>query len=159
MSKVIAKAFLLCQLLLMASMSVKAAAAENGVIEMASRNIFLNEPDATLFTNLVIFTPGSANKVNGKTIFEYVVAADYADTLIAMKAINSDTKEKLTVTKMQGPLSPMNHPKYNETDFLWYQIDVSSSYMNGEKTIKLDIDEMHKRRLSASPARVSLVND
>ena len=82
MSKIIAKALLLCQLLLLAATVVQAG--ENGKIEMAGRNIFLNEPDATLFTNLIVFAPGSANKVGGKTIFEYVVAADYADTLIAI---------------------------------------------------------------------------
>ncbi len=92
---------------------------------MASRNIFLNEPDATLFTNLIVFAPGSANKVGDKTIFEYVVAADYADTLIAIQAENEETHEMLAVTKVEGPLSPMDHAKYNETDFIWYQIDVS----------------------------------
>jgi len=40
----------------------------------------------------------------------------------------------------------MAHAKYNETDFLWYQIDVSQSFSQGVTDIKLEIDEMHKRR-------------
>ena len=54
---------------------------------MASRSVFLNEPDVTLITNMIVFSPESSDK-SGKAIFEYVVAADYADTLIAIEAVN-----------------------------------------------------------------------
>ena len=57
-----------------------------------------------MYTNNLVFLPGSTDKRGDKTIFEYVVAEDYSDTLIALEAITQDTKEKLTVTRGDGPL-------------------------------------------------------
>lgn len=78
---------------------------ETGVIEQAGRNVFLSEPDTTLYVNNLKFIPGATSKVGKKTIFEYVVAADYADTLVAIEVITQDTKEKLKVAQVKGPIS------------------------------------------------------
>jgi len=75
----------LCSLIAMLSKS--ALAAKAGQIIQASRNVFLAEPDITLYTNNLLFKPGSQDSKDGKTIFEYVIATDYADTLIALEAI------------------------------------------------------------------------
>ena len=95
---------------------------EAGVIEQAGRNVYLSEPDTTLFVNNLKFIPGSSSKVGKKTIFEYVVAADYADTLIAVDCITQDTKEKLVITRVDGPRSRsvLESSSFNETDFLWF---------------------------------------
>jgi len=73
--------------MLLSTSELVSASSSSGVIQMASRSVFLNEPDVTLITNMIVFSPESSDK-SGKAIFEYVVAADYADTLIAIEAVN-----------------------------------------------------------------------
>jgi len=60
-------------------------------------------------------------------LFEYVIAADYSNTLVALEVITQDTKEKLTITEVEGPLQSgaLDKHSYNTTDFLWFQIDVT----------------------------------
>ena len=98
-------------------------ARDSGVIAQATRKVYLSEPDITLFSSLLRFRPGQENRLaNGKIVFEYVVAVDYADTLIAMEAITQDTKEKLSITAVDGPLNyaSLQLSGYNQTDFLWF---------------------------------------
>lgn len=73
--------------MLLSTSELVSASSSSGVIQMSSRSVFLNEPDVTLINNIIVFSPDSSDK-SGKTIFEYVVAADYADTLIAIEAVN-----------------------------------------------------------------------
>ena len=92
------------------------------------RQVTLDEPDVISFANKIAFTPGAANKAaNGKTIFEYVVAADYADTLVDLDATDPQTNYNLRISRAEGPLdlNQMVKSRYNETDFLWFQIDIS----------------------------------
>ena len=61
------------------------------------------------------------------------MASDYGDTLIAVQATNADTKYSLNVTRVDHPLNFDEHAvSYNSTDFLWFQIDVSESFLNEE---------------------------
>ena len=88
----------------------------------------LDEPDIISIASKIAFTPGDLNKTtNGKTIFEYVVAADYADTLVDMDATDPQTNYNLRISRAEGPLdlSQMAKSRYNETDFLWFQIDIT----------------------------------
>ena len=93
----------------------------------------MSEPDIIHFENTVVFRPGPANKQTNNderstTIFEYVVAVDYADTLVDLEAMNADTNYPLKVTRAEHPLNPDTLTHYNATDFLWFRIDVSESY-------------------------------
>ena len=82
--------------------------------------------------------PGPDNWVGSRTIFEYVVAVDYADTLIALEAFNSDTRYQLNVTRSEMPISESaSAGKYNSTDFLWFQIDLTDELANGESEVSL----------------------
>ena len=77
-----------------------------------------------------MFRPGQANK-QGRTIFEYVVAVDYADTLVDLEAQDADTNYPLTVTRTEHPfnaIDALQMSQYNSTDFLWFQIDVSENF-------------------------------
>ena len=77
---------------------------EVGVITVANREIHMSEPDIIKFENTIHFKPGPANKQNGQTIFEYVVAADYADTLVDLEAKNEDTNYPLKVIRAEHPI-------------------------------------------------------
>ena len=114
-----------------------------------------------MYTNNLVFLPGSADKRGDKTIFEYVVAEDYSDTLIALEAITQDTKEKLTVTRVDGPLreSSLQQSGYNSIDFMWFQIDITPVIKGGASEVLLEINEHHKRRKIAHPARLSIINE
>ena len=127
----------------------------------ASRNIFLSEPDVTLYTNNIIFKPGKQDRHGGRYIFEYVVAADYSDTLIALEAITQDTKEKLKVTEVDGPLnsSVLDNVSYNSTDFVWFQIDVTPVIKGGRSEIPIEVNEHHKRRKTPYPAKIPLTRE
>ena len=74
-------------LLILSILSALVSAADQGVITQASRNCFLSEPDVTLYTNNIVFKPGKLDRHGNRYIFEYVVAADYSDTLVALEAI------------------------------------------------------------------------
>ena len=95
----------------------------------------MSEPDIIQFENTILFKPGPANKQNGLTIFEYVVAADYADTLVDLEATNADTNYPLKVTRAEHPLllEALQMTAYNATDFIWFQIDVSESFRVSEE--------------------------
>jgi len=134
---------------------------DEGVILNAIREINMSEPDIIQFENLIVFRPGQANKQNGSTIFEYVVAVDYADTLVDLEATNADTNYPLKVTRASHPLSfdALQMSQYNSTDFLWFQIDVSENFRDREEDMRIEINEYHKRRREAFPKRLSLLDE
>jgi len=109
-------------LLILSVLCGSTIAADQGQITQASRNVFLEEPDVILYTNNMSFKPGKLDKHGDRYLFEYAVAADYSDTLIALEAITQDTKEKLTVTEVEGPLrsNVLDTVSYNSTDFIWF---------------------------------------
>lgn len=119
----------------------------------------MSEPDIIQFENTIVFKPGAANKINDKTIFEYVVAADYADTLVDLEATNADTNYPLKVSRAEQPLvfDALQASGYNSTDFLWFHIDVSES--SHEEMVRIEINEYHKRRREAFPKRLSLLDE
>ena len=104
------------------------------------------------------FSPGRVNKVGDRTYMEYVVAADYDDTLVAIEAKNAETKYQLQIERVDGPLSRADTDMqgYNTTDFLWYNIDVSENFRQGETDFSLAVVEYHKRRREAFPERLAL---
>ncbi len=87
---------------------------------------------------------------------EYVVAADYDDTLVAIEAKAADTKYSLPLERVEGPLGETDLKGYNTTDFIWYNIDVSESFQHDEKEFSLAVVEYHKRRREAFPERLAL---
>ena len=92
---------------------------------------------------------------NRKTIFEYVVASDYSDTLMDLVAFDSDTMYKVKVEKADGPIVfDQALTSYNSTDFLWFRIDVSN-LLEGD-TVNLEINEYHKLRKKPFPERLAL---
>ena len=142
----------------------RSAVKDQGVILNALREINMSEPDVIQFENTIVFRPGAANKINDKTIFEYVVAADYADTLVDLEATNADTNYPLKVSRAEYPLLPdaLQASQYNATDFLWFRIDVSENFHEGaevDEEVRIDINEYHKRRREAFPKRLSLLDE
>jgi len=92
---------------------------------------------------------------NRRTVFEYVVASDYSDTLMDLVAFDSDTKYPVTVGKANGPIVfDQAQKNYNSTDFLWFRIDVSD-ILEGD-TVNLEINEYHKLRKKPFPERLAL---
>ena len=70
---------------------------------------------------MITFIPDEADRNGKNTIFEYVVAEDYENTLVALEAINADTKYQLNVTKTDSPrYFNEDMVQYNSTDFLWF---------------------------------------
>ena len=63
----------------------------------------MQEPDVVSFVNTITFSPNEADRDGKNTIFEYVVAEDYENTLVALEAINADTKYQLNVTQTDAP--------------------------------------------------------
>jgi len=117
----------------------------------------LTEPDVVIFTNHLSFKPGSTNVHNRRTIFEYVVASDYADTLMDLVAFDGDTKYQVAVAKAREPMVvDQAYAGYNSTDFLWFRIDVSE-ILEGD-TVNLEINEYHKRRREAFPEKLILTD-
>ena len=82
-----------------------------------------------------------------------MVAVDYADTLIDMDAMARDSKDPLTVTPVQAPsgLYTEELKSYNETDFLWFQIELSDKMINSQGKISIELEEYHKRRREPFP--------
>ena len=81
----------------------------------------MQEPDVVTFVNMITFSPDDADRDGKNTIFEYVVAEDYENTLVALEAINADTKYQLNVTKTDSPrYFNEDEIQYNATDFLWF---------------------------------------
>ena len=82
------------------------ASQRQGVINSVKREIDLQEHDVVIIQSVVDFSPGQVNKVGqDRTIMEYVVAADYDSTLVAIEAKDVDTKYNLKVERANGPLS------------------------------------------------------
>ena len=115
---------LISLILALATTGVDARAKKDGgVILNAIREINMSEPDIIQFENLIVFRPGQANKQGERTIFEYVVAVDYADTLVDLEAQDADTNYPLKVTRTEHPLlshDALQMSQYNSTDFLWF---------------------------------------
>lgn len=77
-----------------------------GVITQAVREIDMMEPDAVIMISRITFVAGSGDvQRDRKTIFEYVVASDYSDTLMDIVATDADTKYAVPVEMADGPLS------------------------------------------------------
>ena len=121
----------------------------------------MSEPDIIKFENEIVFRPGPANRQNDKTIFEYVVAIDYADTLVDLEATDAATNYPLKVSRAEYPLmsESLQNSQYNSTDFIWFQIDVSENFKHNEEEVRIEIDEYHKRRREAFPKRLSLLDE
>jgi len=139
---------------------VEANMGNDGVITFHSREVLMTEPDVVHFENRFQFSPGKSNQHGRKTIFEYIVAADYADTLVALDVINQDTKYNMNVTRSNYPLDfNENESQYNSTDFIWFQIDMSEHFDQGEDDIRMVVNEYHKRKREAFPSRLSLLEE
>ena len=54
----------------------------------ADHALQMMEPDVVTFVNMITFIPDEADREGKTTIFEYVVAEDYENTLVALEAIN-----------------------------------------------------------------------
>ena len=116
------KSLVLCCVILGLADAKTAKVQEGGVILNCIREINMSEPDIIQFENLIVFRPGNSNK-QGRTIFEYVVAADYADTLVDLEAQDADTNYPLKVTRADEPLlshDALYMSQYNSTDFIWF---------------------------------------
>ena len=145
---------------LLSQTTLAGGGAERGTILDVKRMVQLLEPDVITSTNLIKFKPGRADRVGERTVFEYIVAADYDDTLVAVDAISYGTHYSLQVQEVAGPLVSGSLGGYNSTDFLWFQIDVSDNMKhsdNGE--VQIEVIEFHKRRREAFPTAVSLLED
>lgn len=115
------------------------------------------EPDAIIIRNRIIFQSGSDVQSNGKSMFEYVVASDYIDTLMDVEAIDASTKYSVPIEIADGPLAlEQSFAGYNSTDFIWFRIDISE-IADGDM-VALEVTEYHKRRREAFPEKLTLVD-
>ena len=128
---------------------------DNGTIIRSLRTVSLTEPDLVLFTNQLVWKPSARNVHGRKTIFEYVVASDYQDTLMDIEAFDGNTNYPLEVIQVDQPLSFDPHASgYNSTEFIWFQIDVTDALDGNEAS--LEVSEYHKKRREAFPQKLSL---
>ena len=108
-----------------------------------------------IYTNQIVFQPSSRNVHGKKTIFEYVVASDYEDTLMDVVAYDGNTNYKIDVHQVDEPLSfDQNASGYNSTEFIWFQIDVTDALDGNE--VHLEVNEYHKKRREAFPHMLAL---
>ena len=53
----------------------------------------------------------------------------------------------------------VEHPKYNETDFIWFQIEISDLMEIDDTEVSIQVDEFHKRRVEPFPKKLSLIDE
>ena len=76
----------------MISLLVGAARVNHGgVIKNCKRSLALLEPDVVVYTNDIDFKPDKEYQSGEKTIFQYIVAVDYEDTLVSIEARDATT--------------------------------------------------------------------
>jgi hypothetical protein len=117
------------------------------------------EPDVIIYTNEITFRPDDSLK--GKDVFyEYIVAEDYRDTLVDLVFFDGRSmREPLTgFTKMESSsLYSPDVTSYNQTDFMWWRLDVSALYKEArDGNVYLTVKEYHKRRRIAFPESIPL---
>jgi len=98
-----------------------------GVIKNCKRSLALLEPDVVIYTNDIDFKPDQDYMSGQKTIFQYIVAIDYEDTLVSIEVKDATAlHQSVSSVRREGAISFDNHStKYNETDFIWFDIDVT----------------------------------
>ena len=139
-------------------LAVGAVDTERGVILEAAREVNLSEPDVVIFSNFIAFKPGTGSWVNGRLIFEYVVAADYEQTLVELSAFDSATKYRIAVERAAGPLAYSERMQnFNSTDYLWFRVDLTEQDQGDP--VLLEINEYHKRRRDAFPSKLSILDE
>ena len=132
-----------------------------GMIKLARRSVALLEPDVVIYTNDIDFVPKDLYENGVKTVFQYVVAVDYEDTIVSINAKDA-TAAHATVkaTRVNRPTHfDQSSTAYNETDFIWYELDVTEQIKaSKDETVHLEITEYHKRRRTPFPESVRIVD-
>ena len=77
-------AFALLCLVLISSVAANRVS-HQGVIKNCKRSLALLEPDVVIYTNDIDFQPDNAYESGVRSIFQYIVAIDYADTLVSIE--------------------------------------------------------------------------
>jgi hypothetical protein len=132
-----------------------------GMIKLAKRSIALLEPDVVIYTNDIDFAPKDLYKNGVKTVFQYVVAVDYEDTLVSIGAKDATAAHAtIKATRVERPTHfDQSLTAYNETDFIWYELDVTEQIKaSKDETVHLEITEYHKRRRTPFPESVRIVD-
>ena len=84
------------------------------------------EPDVIIYTNDLTFKPEVT--INQKQVFlEYIVAEDYKNTLVDL-VVRDLTRmdEPMEIESITSSKLFDRNSHYNETDFMWYRIDITN---------------------------------
>ena len=103
--------------------------------------------------------PEGDYKSGSRTVFQYVVAVDYQDTLVSIQVKDATSLQNiLTAVRADHALAfDQSATRYAESDFLWYEIDVTEQHKaSKDRTVHLELIEYHKRRRQPFPESVAL---
>ena len=128
---------------------------------MVKRSVALLEPDVVIYTNDIDFTPKKAYENGVKTVFQYVVAVDYENTIVSIDAKDSTAAHQtIKAVRVDAPaFFDESSTPYNQTDFIWFELDVTEQLKaSKDEMVHLEITEYHKRRRTPFPESVRIVD-
>ena len=150
----------LLYLTLISSIAGAARVNQSGVIKNCKRSLALLEPDVVIYTNDIDFKPDEEYSSGQKTVFQYVVAADYEDTLVSIEARDATTlQQPISTQRLERAIYfDEKATEYNETDFIWFEVDITEQYkVSKDGMVHLELTEYHKRRRNPFPESVALI--
>ena len=132
-----------------------------GVVKLAKRSVALLEPDVVIYTNDIDFQPKHDYESGVKTIFQYVVAVDYEDTIVSIEVKDATAlHQTVKAVRVDEPIFfDKSATHYNVTDFIWFELDVTEQIKaSKDELVHLEITEYHKRRRTAFPESVRIID-